>query len=127
MDPSEIDRLARAWIDIAEQLIKHQNEPDYFKQIPPHPIDEMIYRAPETAWLIIDSARHMTNDEIVLATLAAGPLEYLLAKHGEKFIDRFEELAKTDKEFSDLMAGVLTRKNMSPNLVARIKAISKAT
>ena len=38
--------------------------------------------------------------------LSAGPIEDLLVRHGDHFIDRIEEQAKADPEFSDLLEGV---------------------
>lgn len=45
-----------------------------------------------------------TSDGFTLAYVAAGPLEDLLAYHGEVFIARVERLAKTDSHFRSAAA-----------------------
>ncbi|MEZ0224724.1 MAG: DUF6869 domain-containing protein [Alphaproteobacteria bacterium] len=126
MDQSQIDNLARTWIAKVEALIKNSLEPGSIEDIPNYDLEEMVDNDPENAWLVIDSARGMAQDDLMLANIAAGPLEDLLWLHGEKFIDRFEELAKKDEHFAFLMTGVWAR-NKSGDIVARINAISNFT
>jgi len=125
MDQSQIDNLARTWMaNIAELIRQKTGNPNVIPNIPMHDLDVMVYEDPENAWLVIDSARRMTQDDRMLANIAAGPLENLLSKHGEQFIDRVEALAKADEHFAYLMTGVWERNKMSESLVARIKAIA---
>ena len=58
----------------------------------------------------------------MIAVLAAGPLEDLLAKRGEDFIDRVEELARKDPKFNDLLGGVW-RNTMTDEVWQRVQAI----
>ena len=58
----------------------------------------------------------------VVAVLAAGPLEDLLAKRGVDFIDRVEELARKDPKFNQLLGGVW-RNTMTDEVWQRVQAI----
>ena len=58
----------------------------------------------------------------VVAVLAAGPLEDLLAKRGVDFIDRVEELARKDPKFNQLLGGVW-RNAMTDEVWQRVQAI----
>jgi hypothetical protein len=71
---------------------------------------------PELAWDVIlnivgqlDEKRMASGEDEtrrLASNLAAGPLESLLAKHGETFIERLEHQAKKDSRFSWVLAGV---------------------
>ena len=69
--------------------------------------------------------REATNDYKVLAHLAAGPFEDLINLHGDKFIDRIENLAKADQEFAHFIGGIWPDREMPTELLARLKAIMK--
>jgi hypothetical protein len=46
----------------------------------------------ESQWRFIETVFRLGNDE-TMGHLAAGPVEHLLSKHGEAYIERFEALA----------------------------------
>jgi hypothetical protein len=60
----------------------------------------------EQAWELILAINERSLSDDALAYLAAGPLEELLSYHGEAFIERVEERAKTDPKFNHLLGGV---------------------
>jgi len=61
---------------------------------------------PEITWLaIVELSRQPLSDEQI-ALLAAGPLEDVLAHHGEAFIDRVEREARVYRAFRHLLGGV---------------------
>lgn len=60
----------------------------------------------------------------VIAVFAAGPLEDLLAKHGQKYIDRIEELALEDEKFNMLLGGVW-RNTMASEVWNRVQTARK--
>src|SRR4051812_26659984 len=61
---------------------------------------------PEAAWLaIVELSRQALSDDQI-SLLAAGPLEDLLAYHGEAFIDRVEKEARVHRGFRHLLGGV---------------------
>jgi hypothetical protein len=67
--------------------------------------------------------RRLDGSDWILANIAAGPLENSLVYHGDKFIDRFEVLAREDQQFRKLL-GAVWQNNMSDALWARVKAIA---
>lgn len=65
-----------------------------------------------------------TDDLTVLANLSAGPLEDLLAHHGEKVIGRVEKLANENAKFLQLVGGVW-RNAMTNEIWQRVQALQK--
>ena len=61
---------------------------------------------PEAAWQAILRVLEHELSGKQIALLAAGPLESLLAWHGEQFIDRVEAEAKRNPAFADVLGGV---------------------
>jgi hypothetical protein len=54
---------------------------------------------PEAAWSLILEGVSRAKSNAVLGLIGAGTLENFLAHHGPAFIDRVEELARTDQRF----------------------------
>jgi hypothetical protein len=69
-------------------------------------VDDLVRREPEIAWLVVQLIFVGCRNDIERACLAAGPLEDLLAKHGEAFIDRIEKAASENSDFRELLVGV---------------------
>jgi hypothetical protein len=76
---------------------------------------------PEKAWLLALSMISRTSDEILLAAIAAGPLEDILCWHGHQFIDRVEALAVDDAHFRDCLRSVWGHLRMEPAIYARVR------
>ncbi|HEX4301146.1 MAG TPA: hypothetical protein VHZ78_00025 [Rhizomicrobium sp.] len=85
---------------------------------------EIQRRNPEFCLDIIVQIMNRTSDEDVLGALSAGPLEGVLAMHGEKIIDRVEDLAEKDTKFRELFAGVW-RNGMTDEIWRRVEALRK--
>ena len=67
---------------------------------------DACHDAPEVAW---EAIRHIATIELTddqKALLAAGPIETLLAWHGEMFIERVEKEAAANPRFRYLLGGV---------------------
>lgn len=79
-------------------------------------IKEIVGRYSENA-LFIDSS---TEAKEILGNLGAGPLEDLLAKHGEALIDEVEAEANRDRRFFWTLACVW-QNSMSNELWARVQ------
>ena len=73
-------------------------------------------------WGFIQSTYRRDLPDKVVAVLAAGPLEGLLAKRGTEFIDRVEELARKDPKFNHLLGGVW-RNTMPDEVWQRVQSI----
>jgi hypothetical protein len=50
-------------------------------------------------------AQELTDAQKVCGELAAGPVEDLLSFHGNRFIDRFEEEARSDRRMAWILGG----------------------
>jgi|SRR5436190_8724115 len=85
-------------------------------------LDDLVNEDPERAWPIIcEIVRRITPaDEDILAYVAAGPLEDLLARHPYAFIDRIEELSKRDTHFRRAVSGVWGENRMPSDVRTRI-------
>jgi hypothetical protein len=83
---------------------------------------DLQYEAPETLWALILQI-HLRNKSIAIQqVLSAGPLEDLLAKHGEEFIDRVEAEARKDPLFAKLLGGVW-QNSMSDKVWIRLQSV----
>ncbi|MEK6238834.1 MAG: hypothetical protein N2C14_29315, partial [Planctomycetales bacterium] len=79
----------------------------------------------EHQWRFIKAAiAHATTDDD-LGHIAAGPMEHLLGRHGDDFIDQIEEFAASNSKFAKMMTGVW--KHMTSDQVwGRVEAIQAA-
>lgn len=71
-----------------------------------HTMFDACTEQPEVAWSATLRLLHRDLTEDQLALLAAGPLETLLAYHGEAFIERVEREALKNPRFNHLLGGV---------------------
>lgn len=78
---------------------------------------ELEYEDPETLWQLILTIHSKDQSPRIQEVLSAGPLESLLDKHGERFIERIEIQAHRDAMFARLLGGVwLNSMNNSTSL-----------
>lgn len=80
---------------------------------------------PENAWLAILEVLKVQLTEQDLALLAGGPLEGLLAWHGQDFIERMEREAHSNPRFHHLLGGVW-RQDMPDSIWQRIVEARKS-
>jgi hypothetical protein len=73
-------------------------------------------------WRFILAAYKRSLPDKVVAVLAAGPVEDLLAKEGPDYIDRIETLARQDPKFNYLLGGVW-RNTMTAEVWQRVIAV----
>jgi hypothetical protein len=71
-----------------------------------HTMFDACTEEPDLAWSAILAILRSDLSDEQRASLAAGPLETLLAWHGEGFIDRVEHQAALDRRFNYLLGGV---------------------
>lgn len=69
-------------------------------------VDDLVRIEPEMGWLVIQLIFMGCRNDFERACLAAGPLEDLLAKHGEAFIERVEKVASESSDFRETLVGV---------------------
>ncbi len=71
---------------------------------------EELYRLidhdPDRALQVIFCAAQLTTEPLILANLAAGPLEDFLGRHGERYLDVFHALALRERALREVLDGV---------------------
>jgi hypothetical protein len=70
-------------------------------------VDDLVRRDPEAGWALILELIAAAPDDRILANVAAGPLEDLLSRVAERFIDRVEVEARRDLKFRRCLTGLL--------------------
>jgi hypothetical protein len=117
----ETDELALAATWIALQHTKSNSRAYEEKFWSFEEMDRLRRSDPERCWSVIltifDQAR---TDDVVLSNLAAGPLEDLLADHGERFIGRVETLARQEPRFR-FTTQMVWRNSISAPVWARLR------
>jgi hypothetical protein len=73
-------------------------------------------------WKFIIKSFSLATDASHLETIAAGPLEHLLANHGEKWIDKVEGESLANENFSWMMTGVW-KNSMTEDVWSRVQKI----
>jgi hypothetical protein len=121
MNEAELDEIVTAWI-AGQQA--NRRSPEYEANW--WALSEVAYWAIEGTgdqlWQFVLETYKRDLPDQVIAVLAAGPLEDLLAKRGPNFIDRVEELARKDPKFNHLLGGVW-RNTMSEEVWERVQKI----
>jgi hypothetical protein len=69
-------------------------------------VNDLVGSDPEAAWVVTLALIEAAPDDRVLANVAAGPLEDLLTRSTETFIDRAELQARRDAKFRRCLTGV---------------------
>ena len=116
----EIRSLSDAWIEHLLHSRGKVNEATFWAW---DRLADLVQTEPEEAWKVIEAIRQATGSDYILECLAAGPLEDLLAEHGDQFIDRVETLARRDQQFRKLLGGVW-RNDISDKVWSRIRAVA---
>jgi hypothetical protein len=121
MDEVELDRIITAWV--AAQQAK-SGSPEYATNwwAVSEVMDWALEGDGDRLWQFILEIYKRDLSDNIIAVLAAGPLEDLLAKRGVDFIDRIEELARKDPKFNYLLGGVW-RNTMTDEVWQRVQAI----
>ena len=121
MNDAELNELVTAWIAVEQsERGSPEHEANWWavEQI----LDWMLEGEGDRLWsFILETYKRDLSDD-VLAVLAAGPLEDLLAKCGPEYIDRVEELARKDPKFNEVLGGVW-KSSITDEVWQRVKAI----
>lgn len=81
--------------------------------------------SPEVQWNFICSAVEQSMNDDELGTIAAGPFESLMGKHGSTYIDQLEEFCRTDAKFARMTTGAWQH-TMSDEVWTRVQAIQSS-
>ena len=84
-------------------------------------IDMRYDASPETQLAFVEKAIEMATNEWQLVMISAGPLEDLLAQHGEAIIDTVITKSRQDPKFRKTMTGVW-QNAMPENVWARVQS-----
>lgn len=69
-------------------------------------LHRLIDHDPDRALKVIFCAAQLTTEPLMLANLAAGPLEDFLGRHGEQYLDMFHTLALREQRLREGLYGV---------------------
>lgn len=83
---------------------------------------DFTYEEPEKLWLLILEIHHRDQSVTIQEVLSARPVEDLLAKHGDTFIERVEAEARQDPQFARLLGGVW-KNTMSDAIWNRLQSV----
>jgi hypothetical protein len=88
-------------------------------------IHDLVHEDPEALWMLLPRIVVGCDDDLMLAYVAASPLEELICDHGPRFIDRIEAEAAVNPRFLRALTGVWGRSVMAPDVAARLDALVK--
>jgi hypothetical protein len=116
LSASDWDAFARSWI--AElRGVSSESQRDAGQSV----VMMNFTARPEHQWqFILAAVTHASDDE--LGDIAAGPVEHLLGKHGERYIEKVEQRAEADPKFARMLAGVW-KHLMTDEVWARVQAL----
>lgn len=83
-------------------------------------LDELVSNDPNQALELIIQILETDQSDVTYENLAAGPLEDLLARHGEKVIERIENQSRESPTFQNLLGGVWENR-ISPSIWTRVE------
>lgn len=122
MNELELQKIAKAWIEVHHRT-EDENGENFWAYMK---LADLCDEEPELCWKVIHLIRQLDGSEKILSNLAAGPVEDLLVKHGNIFIDRVEVLAKHDPQFRKIL-GAVWQQDMPDPIWKRIKAVAGPT
>ncbi|APG61534.1 hypothetical protein LPB140_00260 [Sphingorhabdus lutea] len=125
MQNQDIQKLARGWIE--EYSSPNKDLPQDDKCLDHwNALEDMISAMNPESWDVIVSIIKASDDEYIIANVAAGPLENFIAKLGHKSLNKIENEALNSPRFAYALRGVW--QNLTPDDVwERITMIVKKT
>ena len=105
MDDAEFNQIVDAWI-AGETAHEDSSEREANWWAIERVMDWSLQHDGESLWRFILAVYQRNIPSNVAGVLASGPIEDLLAYDGPQFIERVEELARTDPKFNWLLGGV---------------------
>jgi|SRR5271168_1708132 len=116
-----VEKIATAWVVMhTAKKGSPQYEENFWAF---EDLNELCYDDPFQGLAVIQQILRTDSSDIILSHVGAGPMETLLAQHGEKVIDQVEENAATDAHFRRML-GAIWQNNMTPDIWARLKRVA---
>jgi hypothetical protein len=114
--------------NVADAWIKYHYLSGREKEKSPHfsawqRLNDLVRDDPEKAWRIVQEIWSLDQTELILANVAAGPVEDLLRLHGTEFIARVEQLARRDPVLKKLL-GAVWSSDIARDVWDRVKAVA---
>jgi hypothetical protein len=119
MTPDELNHLANAWVTYWHAP-KGSTERESYAWATD--LYDLEHNEPETLWLLILEVHRRDQSIAIQQVLSAGPIEDVLVKHGDGFIDRVEAEAQKDSSFAKLLGGVW-KNRMSDQTWTKLQAL----
>jgi uncharacterized protein DUF6869 len=131
MPDQQTDASRKEAIGLAQDWARYQRLPNREREKGPYfqamvRLGELVHDDPESAWLVILEIPRLDASDMILANVAAGPVEDLLVEHGNAFIERVEATAKSDPVFRKML-GAVWKRNISDDVWTRLKAVAGPT
>ena len=104
MNNQEIELLVASWIACGNAAQGSEEHEKHFWAV--NRVMDLELDDPELLWKLILEITEFELSEKAASSLAAGPVESLLAHHGKDFIDRIEKEARENSRFRDILRGV---------------------
>lgn len=123
----KLEGLGQAWIILHENIRKYGRESKETDEVfwAHEGLYELCETAPRDALDLINYVVNSTDDEFLLANLAAGPVEELLCFHGQLLIEEIERTASTSYKFRSLLRNVW-KNEINEQVWERVQRAAKA-
>jgi len=112
------DRLARAWLRCIRESIETPECSKWWEIV----VNLGLWGAPEFIWAFVKRTLDIAETDGELGSIAAGPIEYLLGRSGDEYIEIVEtECLKNSKLRRSL--GMCNQYRMSDDVWSRVQKL----
>lgn len=116
METSDENLLIQKWIEYHADTKTNSDLFWAWEQV-----NETVNDSPEEGWPLILALVEAAPNDLILANVAAGPLEDLIVQHSEQFIDRIEVMARQNAKFRKSLTGVWCEGDIPNEIYQRIQ------
>jgi hypothetical protein len=120
-DATDRERLIDAYFKHETAMEQGIKDDPYFWAV--EAVWKLSDRDPEGTWTLLLEMLRRANEDYIIFSIAAGPLENFIVRHGWPFLDRIEAEARTNAKFRRALVGVWGENRMSEELVHRLRAL----
>ena len=120
MNADDIEALANAWL---AQYDSGESAKDAAHSWAFGTLYDLCSDAPDVAWAVTEAILRHELTPHLKSVVAAGPIEQLLAEHGEQIIERIENRARADAGFKALLGGVW-KNRMTDTIWRRVQNVA---
>jgi hypothetical protein len=115
------EQLINAWIALHHADKKSPEYDKHFWAV--REVWQLSRKLPDTCLEFINEVRRQDGSELILASLAAGPLEDVLVHYGPQLVEQVEALARKDVQFRKLL-GAVWRNNIAEDVWVRVQRVA---